>query len=315
MTNQTGRAWGQTLGVLLVAFSAAGFSAKAILVKLAYQAGGTPLSVLAWRMLFALPFFIGSFWWGTRRGYGGPIGRGEYARIVALGLVGYHLASLFDFWGLQFISASLERMILFTYPMLVLLINALIYRRPVRRREWLAMAVTYSGVLLLFGGGPAIQGKNAWYGVGLVAVSAVAYAAYLAGSENRIRRFGVLRYTSAAMIVSCLAVLAQSALTPELAIAETLSGELLGLCLAMAILSTVFPVFALAAGMARIGSGRAGIVSAAGPVLTILLAIGVLDEPFGPLDAVGAALVLTGVVLAGRGRVNPPDAALSVDGR
>ncbi|TCO79748.1 threonine/homoserine efflux transporter RhtA [Plasticicumulans lactativorans] len=284
-------------GTVCVVIAATGFSAKAILIKLAYRWQVDAVTLLALRMALALPFFVVAAWWSTRRA-SGRIGAREWAALVTLGLSGYYLASLFDFMGLEYISASLERLILFLYPTLVVLLNWAWYRRAPGRREWAALTLSYLGIALVVAGeGVGGQRELAW-GVALVFASSLTYAVYLVGSAALIARVGSVRFTALAMTVSCLAVFVHYALaaTPPL---TALPLPVWWLGLAMALLSTVLPTFLVSEGIRRIGANRASLISSIGPVLTITFGVIFLGEVVRPLQWCGAALVIGGVLLVG----------------
>lgn len=286
-----------TLGVLLAALAAVGFSAKAILVKLAYRDAVDPVTLLSLRMLFSVPFFLAAALW-TRRGRSAPplAGR-DYGIVLLLGLVGYYLSSLFDFMGLQYISAGLERLILFLYPTLVVLLSALFLRRPFGRRELGALLLSYAGIALVFLHDLRAQGGDGLLlGAALVFASTLTYASHLVGVGTVIARLGVMRLTAWAMLVASAATLLQFALThPWSALA--LPRRVYGLAVAMAVFSTVLPVFMLSAGIRLIGPGHTALVGSIGPVATIMLAHLFLGEPVSAAQIAGAALVLAGVLV------------------
>ena len=287
-------------GVWLAVFAAFGFSAKAIFVKLAYATAPVDaVTLLALRMLFSLPVFV---WVGWRASQGAaPLARRDWAGLLALGLLGYYGASILDFLGLQHISAGLERLILFTYPTLTLLLGALLYRRRIGRREWLAMLLCYLGIGAAFAHDLHLSSAMAgvWLGGGLVFASSLCYAFYLAGSPTMLARVGVARFTALALLVSTTATLIQFFATQPLsALVQPL--PIYGYGLAMALLSTVIPVFAQTAAIRRIGSGRAALIGTIGPMITIALGWIVLGEPASAWQLGGAAMVIAGVVLVSR---------------
>ena len=290
----------QLTGTLFALLAAFGFSLKAILVKLAYAWHGVDaIALLALRMLFALPFFLALAW--QTRASGARLSAGDWLRLGWLGLTGYYLASILDFWGLAYITAGLERLILFTYPTLVVVIGAWLGRRTVARREGLALALSYAGIALAFASDLRLSTDRAalLLGSGLVFGSAVAYALYLLASGATIARVGARRTAAYAMLISTGLVLAQFVVTqPLAALRQPLS--IYGLALAMAVFSTVLPSVLLAEAIKRSGAGRVALIGSAGPIITIYLGVVALGEPATGVQLVGAGLVLAGVLLVTR---------------
>jgi len=283
------------LGYGLAALAAIGFSAKTILVKLAYVQAVDAVTLLALRMAFSVPFFL-VVAFRHRGSVGQPAMTGrDYWAVGVLGLLGYYLSSLLDFTGLQYISAGLERLILFLYPTLVLAMSALWLKKPFGFRELTAVLLSYSGIALVFVGELDGGGDTLWLGAAYVFAGTVSYALYLLGAGQAIARLGAMRFTAYAMLVACAASILQFVLThpPE---ALLLPMSVYQLSLAMAIVSTVLPVFMLSAAIRRIGSGHASLVGTIGPVLTLLMAAVFLGEPMTLWQVGGAALVLMGVL-------------------
>ncbi|PKO87128.1 MAG: EamA family transporter [Betaproteobacteria bacterium HGW-Betaproteobacteria-12] len=280
---------------MLAAF---GFSLKAVFIKLAYPYGVDAVTLLALRMLFALPVFL---WVGlARQRAGSALSRGDWGRLVVLGCLGYYGASLLDFWGLQYISAGLERLILFTYPTLTILIGVLFQGKPFSWREGAAMALCYTGIGFAFVHDLGLaDARDVWLGGSLVFASSVAYAIYLAGSAPMIARLGALRFSALAMLVSTAATLIHfAAVQPWSAFSQPL--PVYGWSLAMAAFATVVPVFALAAAIRQLGAGRTSLYGMVGPLLTIGFGWWLLDEAISPAQLAGAGLVVLGIVLVSR---------------
>ena len=255
---------------------------------------------MALRMVFALPAFL---WVGLRESRNArPLSRRDWLMVVALGLLGYYGASILDFLGLQRITAGLERLILFTYPTLTLLLGAVFYGHRVGRREWTAVALCYAGIAAAFAHDLDVSAESSavWIGGGLVFGSSLSYAFYLAGSGPMLAKVGVARFTALAMLVSTAAVFGHFAASQPLsALVQPL--PVYAYALAMALLSTVIPVFAQSAAIRRIGSGRAALIGTVGPLMTIALGWWVLGESMSSWQLLGAALVVAGVVIVGTG--------------
>ncbi|MCP5247234.1 MAG: DMT family transporter [Candidatus Accumulibacter sp.] len=293
----------ESLGIALAILAAFGFSFKAIFVKLAYAVPQAvpvdAITLLSLRMLFALPFFVVIGLHASRAAP--PLSRGDWLTLSALGLLGYYGASILDFIGLGYISAGLERLILFTYPTLTVLIGVVFMGKTLRAREVGALLLSYAGIGLVFFHDLEFAGepRAVLLGAAFVFASSLSYALYLAGSGEMIQRLGSARFTALAMLVSVLATeLHFFASRPLSALRQP--PAIYGYGAAMAILSTVLPVFLQSAAIRRIGAGRSVMIGTLGPMLTIAFAWLLLDEPLSLVQLAGAALVLAGVWLISR---------------
>jgi len=287
----------RVVGALVVFASSIAFSTKAILVKLAYRQGVDSVSLLALRFGFSAPFFAYAAFGSRLRGTPPPraLTRREMVTLIALGVLGYYLASLSDFIGLRYISAGLERLILFVYPTLVVVIEAGLFKIRLERRQALALLVTYAGIFLAFRGEFGNLGSDVPRGAAWVFVSALTYALYLIGAGRMVPRLGSQRFTALALLSATAAVLLHASLSGAKLVGLPPVAYAIGLV--MALLATVLPAFLLARGIALIGSGPAAIVSTIGPVSTIVLAYLVLQEAISGTEFVGTALVVSGATL------------------
>lgn len=283
------------LGVIFALLAAVGFSVKAILVKLAYLDGVDAVTLLALRMAFSVPFFIGVAIW-IRRQHAEPLNTHDRRLILGLGLVGYYLSSFLDFLGLQYISAGLERLILFLYPTMTVMLSALIYRRIIGKKVIAAMMLSYAGIALVFMHDAGAAQGGIMLGAALVFASTLSYSIYLVGAGHAIQRIGTARFTAYAMIVASAACLLQFGATHSVSALE-LPLRVYGLSIAMAIFSTVLPVFLLSCAIQRIGAGSASMIGTVGPVSTIWLAYLFLNESISLLQIAGSSLVLAGVLV------------------
>jgi drug/metabolite transporter (DMT)-like permease len=284
-------------GLLLASAGSIAFSGKAIIVKLAYRHGVDAVTLIMYRMLFALPLFLALAWWASR-GKAALTGK-DWLGIVGLGFTGYYLASFLDFWGLQYISASLERLILYLNPTLVLVLGWFIYKRRISSLQALAMAVSYCGVLLVFGHEAGFQGPNAVLGALLVFGSAISYAIYLVYSGELVKRLGSLRLVGLATSVACALCLLQFVILRPLS-AASVAPEVIWLSLLNATLCTFAPVLMVMMAIERIGAGLAAQTGMIGPMSTIAMGVLILDEPFNGWIVAGTVLVLAGVFLVTR---------------
>ena len=289
-------------GVIFAVVAAFGFSFKAIFVKLAYaEAPVEPVVLLSLRMLFSVPAFAWVLYSSGRSDP--PLTRRDWAMLGALGLLGYYGASILDFLGLQYISAGLERLILFTYPTLTLLIGVCFMGKTLERRELWSLLLSYAGIGLAFAHDLTIAGDMQLVLVGAAFVfgSSLSYAFYQAGSEPAIRRFGPARFTALATLVSVGATQVHCFATqPLTAYVQPMPILLYGLGLAA--FSTVLPVFMQSASIQRIGAPRTALIGTLGPVLTIFFSWLILDEPVSVAQIVGTVLVVGGVLLVSRSR-------------
>ncbi|HCI13691.1 MAG: multidrug DMT transporter permease [Gallionellales bacterium GWA2_60_142] len=283
------------LGVVFALLAAVGFSAKAILVKLAYLDSVDAVTLLALRMAFSAPFFVGVAVWAKRQ-HAEPLNTHDRLLVLGLGLVGYYLASYLDFLGLQYISAGLERLILFLYPTMTVILAAWVFKRRITASIVAAMLLSYAGIALVFLHDVGVTEGGVVLGAALVFASTLSYAIYLVGAGHAIARIGALRFTAYASQVASAACVLQFVLMRPLG-ALDLPLRVYELSIAMAIFSTVLPVFLLSFAIRRIGSGSASLIGTAGPVSTIYMAYVFLGERISLLQIAGSALVLAGVLV------------------
>ncbi|WP_283147511.1 DMT family transporter [Silvimonas soli] len=292
MSEAPSTAPGFRLGMILALTAAVGFASKAIFVKLAYRYPVDAITLLTLRLVLALPMF-----WLiklARRDDGPPLAWRDRLWLILLGLLGYYLSSLFDFLGLVTVSASLERLILFLYPTFTVLFSAWFAKTPITRRVGGALVLSYLGMLLVLV--PDLRNAHAaWSGILLVFLSTVSYALYLTWSPAVIARIGAMRFTEGALTISAVAMVTHFLVThPVSALAVPTPVWIYAAVIAL--IATVFPIYAMAAAMARIGAPRAAIIGSIGPILTIFLGMLVLDERLTPLQWLGAAVVMAGVL-------------------
>lgn len=284
------------VGLLLAVGGVICFSLRPILIKLAYAYVVDPVTLLALRMIFSAPFFVVAALWVRRRDEQRPLAQRDIAAVVVLGLLSYYVASFLDFLGLQYISAGLGRLLQFIYPTVVVLLSALFLGKRATGRDILALALTYFGLALVFWYAVGGEQLNLWLGAALVFASATCYAIYLVAGSEVIARIGSVRFTAYAMCVASVACIVQFFLLRPLS-ALDLPAAVYGLSIAMAVGSTVIPGFLISEALRRIGANEVAIIGALGPVTAIVLGYLGLDEVMTPLQIVGAAFVLIGVVV------------------
>ncbi len=286
-------------GLTIAISGAVLFSAKAIVAKLIYRYDVDAVTLIAFRMLFALPFFAAVALWKAY--VDAPLSNGDRARIVVLGLLGYYLSSFLDFLGLQYISAGLERLILFLTPSFVLLISVSFLKKTITRLEWSALGTAYLGTVLVFLHDARTGGSNVALGGAFVLASALSYALYLLLSGEMVRRVGSIRLVAYAMCVSSVACIVQFfVLRPPALLVQPV--EVYWLSLVNAVFCTVFPVFMTMVAVARVGPATTAQAGMIGPVSTLFLAALILGEPLTGIQLAGTALVLAGIYLLSRKR-------------
>ncbi len=286
-------------GVLLALAGSIAFSGKAIIVKLAYRYNVDAVTLLMLRMLLALPFFVVLSWWASRSK--AALTRTQWLKVIFLGFSGYYLASFLDFAGLQYISASLERLILYLNPTIVLVLGWLLWGKKITRNQMLAFALSYAGVLLVFGHEAKLDGANVGLGTALVFASAVSYALYLSFSGELVRQLGSLRLAGLATSVACFFCVAQFVLLKPLS-AANVAPPVLWLSLLNATACTVAPVLMVMMAIERIGAAKTAQIGMVGPMSTIIMGVWLLGEPMNAWIVAGTILVLSGVYLVSRSK-------------
>lgn len=270
------------------------FSAKAIMVKLGYRYDADTLTLLLLRMLFALPFFLIIAYRSSRSRDGYQLSRKDFVHIFLLGFVGYYLSSYFDFYGLKFISASLERLILFIYPTFVILISVLFLKKKATKIQIIAISITYFGIFITFADELNVAGENVMKGVSFIFLCAITYATYLVGSGALIPKIGSVRFTAYAMTVSSVIVIIHNSISNS---SEVLNQpwQVYALGFGMAMISTVIPSFLISEAIKRMGASNFAIYASLGPISTIILAIIFLGERLDIYQIAGTVIVIAGV--------------------
>jgi drug/metabolite transporter (DMT)-like permease len=291
-------------GVVIAVTGAVFFSTKAIFVKLAYRDTSVDaVSLLALRMLFSLPFFLASAFVSSRKTENVRFTPAQWAGVALVGCLGYYVSSLLDFLGLQYVSAGIERLILFIYPTLVLLISAVAFGVRINRYQWLAILITYSGLLLAFWGEASFDasGPKFFKGAMLIFACAITFATYIVGSGRLIPVVGASKFNSYAMSFACIAVLIHFGVVNNNSLLD-LDRQVYLYCIAMALMGTVIPSYLVSEGIKRIGSENAAIVGSVGPVSTIIQAYFFLHEPIIALQIAGTIFILFGILMISRGK-------------
>lgn len=300
------------VGALFAVFATLGFSSRAIFIKLVYQdASMDPTTLMALRMLFAVPFFVLMILWSKRQtvasktsGSSPLFSRNDWLKMIGLGLLGFYLSSFLDLSGLQYISASLERLILFLYPTIVVAISVIHQKRRITRKELFAIAASYAGISFVFIENLSVNpSKDAtWMGALLIFAAAVTYAFYLFGSQGLVKKVGSTRYTGWVMLFSSVAAILQFFLFHPPALLSQ-SQPVLGLIAIIAVFGTVLPTWMLAEALKRIGANQTALICTVGPVITLGLDAWLLDIPVSGIQMMGAFFVIAGVTVIS---IHPP---------
>ncbi len=290
-----------TLGFLITIGGAIFFSTKAIFVKLAFQDTKVDaVTLLCLRMLFSLPFYIGAAWIAHKKEGVVQLTRKQWLWVLTMGIFGYYLSSLFDFIGLQYVSAGLERLILFLYPTFAVLINTFYFKTKLSRIQILALVLTYIGIGTAYWGEirSAQYGPQFFYGSFMIFLCAVTYSFYLVGTGRLVNAVGATRYTAYTMLAASAGIFTHFLLTHPVQ-NVVMTSSLAGYGIALAIIATVLPSFMMSVGMKKIGSNNVAIITSIGPVSTILQAHFFLGETIIAEQILGTALVILGVIFIG----------------
>lgn len=284
------------LGLFFAFGGTALFALKSIFIKLAYTQGVDTVTLLTLRMLVAAPFYLAVLLWLVYKTKVTRPAQQDLLAIIALGSISYYASAYFDMQGLNYISAQLERLMLYTYPLMTAVLGWLLFKEAITPRIVLALVLTYSGVLLLYAFEAKLGGSNVGLGVVLVTISALIFAVYLVYSKRVLNRVDSMLFTSIAMLSATAFVFIHFLLTHPLS-AIWVNSTAWSYALLLGFFSTVLPSFMLTEAVARIGAARASIMGTAGPIITIILAVIFLGEPFGWAHLVGMLLVMLGVSL------------------
>ena len=293
----------QRRGLLLMLLGTLCFSAKAVFVKLAYGYNIDAVTLMTLRMGISLPFYIVIGFFVLRSHQLANLTLLDHLKIISFGVAGYYLASLFDLMGLQYISAGFERLILFLYPTIVLLISAFFLKRKIRKMEWGALILGYVGILIVYVNDVEFAGSDVTVGMLWVFGSAVTFAIYIVGSGQMFAKIGTMGFTVYAMSAASLAILLHFSLTRPIASLKVVP-ELWMIAATIAIACTVIPTFLMAEGIKWLGAPKAALVGCIGPGFTAFFAYVILGEIYTWIHFLGMLLVLSAVFMIGREKRN-----------
>lgn len=284
------------IGIALAVGGVIGFALRPVFIRMAYVHVTDPVTLLALRMIFALPFFLVAAAWSGRDKRRASLTLRDHGAIALLGFLGYYLASFLDFLGLQYVSAGLGRLFLFLYPTLVVLLSAAFLGKRIMRREVIALVLSYAGVALVISTALEQQNSDIPLGAALVFGGAFFYAIYLVAGSHVIQHVGSIRFTAYAMTAASVFCILQFLLLRPLS-ALDLPMPVYLLMLAVAVISTVIPAFMISEALGRIGANHVSLIGGFGPVAAIVFGYIALDETMTLLQACGAALILGGVMI------------------
>jgi drug/metabolite transporter (DMT)-like permease len=290
------------VGFIITFIGAVLFSTKAVIVKKAFaDIKVDAVSLLAVRMLFSLPFYLAIGFYKTNQQQNVKLTAKQWWFLLVLGLMGYYISSFLDFVGLQYISAGLERLILFLYPTITVLITTLFFKQKISTIQKLALALTYLGIAIAFYGEIKIDGSNPnfYLGSGLIFLCAITYGFFVAGSGQLIPQIGATKFTAYAMTVACVAVLLHYFFNGNFIILQSRNDTFWLYGILLAVVATVIPTFLISAGLKKMGSNNVAIISSVGPVSTIIQAHFILGEQIFTTQIIGTVLVIAGVVMIG----------------
>lgn len=289
-----------TIGFLIAFAGAVLFSTKAIIAKEAYAGiAVAPITLIALRMLFSLPFYAGVALYSGKKEKTKLTAK-QWWQIIFVGLMGYYISSLLDFAGLQYVSAGLERLILFLYPTFAILINAFVFKEKITGLQKIALLITYAGIGFAYVGELNVDTSNPHFLLGslLIFICAITYSIYIVGSGRLVKQIGAAKFTAYAMLVSTVGVLAHFIISGGLQQIH-FSTQLAWFGFQLAIIATVIPSFMISYGMKIIGTNNTAIITSVGPVATIIQAHYVLGEKIYTTQIIGTALVIFGILIIG----------------
>jgi drug/metabolite transporter (DMT)-like permease len=289
----------KTVALVLAAIGVIFYSTKAVFVKMAYVYGIDPVSLMTYRLLFSMPFYIVVWSIHNIKNKDEPKANlKEVLLIVFLGVIGYYFSSLLDFIGLQYLDASLERLILFIYPTIVLILSRIFLKKRITRDQLLAIGLTYIGVFVIFSQNifDRAESENVLLGAGLIFLCAFTYATYLVGSNSLLPKLGTVNFTTYVMVVSFLTVLIHYCIEFGFTF-KSYASEVYVISFFMAFISTVLPSYMIAEAIKRMGANTVGIMGSLGPVSTISLSIIFLGESLTVVQYIGAMIILGGIFM------------------
>jgi len=299
MTNTPQSDQSTLIGLICVVLGAMLFSLKGIFIKLAYQYGVDVVTLMALRMSIALPFYVIIGTWYALKHTQTRLSLGQNLSIFGVGIIGYYVASFLDLSGLTYINASLERLILYLYPSMVLILSVIFLKESITRQQIMALFIGYCGILLFMLEGTAVPGHGLYQGSLLVLASALSFAIFIILSGKLIPRVGSVRFTTIAMSAASLAILLHYSVTKGITIPSQ-PIQVWAYAGLIAVFSTVLPSYLMSAGIARVGASNASLMGAVGPATTALLAVYVLDEAFGVTHFLGLLLVVLAILILSR---------------
>jgi len=272
------------------------FSAKSVFAKMAYEYRVDPISVLFLRMLFALPLIvlIGFFYEKTRKPE--TVKWRDILKVAGISVLGYYISAIFNFIGLVYIEASIERLILFLYPTMVIFLSAVFLKKPVTTKQIVAISISYVGIFIAFADKLMVKNPATfWLGAALTFASSFTYAIFLTVSDKLIKQVGSVRFTTTATLTMCVCLIVHALVAGKAAI-EGYNPHVYLYCILMAVLSTVIPVYMFNYSMSKLGATNISIISCLGPICTLVFSAILLNETINMWQIVGTFVVMAGIL-------------------
>lgn len=273
------------------------FSAKSVFAKMAFEYRADPIGVLYMRMLFAFPFIVlvGFFYEKTRKT--AFVSWKDISKVAAISVLGYYISALFNFVGLTYIDASIERLVLFLYPTMVIFLSMIFLKKAVTIKQIVAIAFSYLGLMVAFADKLMVPNKAGfWFGVTLILLSSFTYAIFLTISDGLIKKVGSMRFTTIATLTMCICMIVHAMVVGKTHIASY-DHHVIWYCLLMAVLSTVIPVYLFNYSMSRLGASNVSIISCLGPVVTLMLSAVMLKEVITLWQIIGTIIIMGGILI------------------
>jgi RarD protein len=273
------------------------FSAKSVFAKMAYEYRIDPISVLYLRMLFSFPLLLTVIFVYEKTRKHAWAHWQDIAKVIVISILGYYISAVFNFVGLLYIDASIERLILFLYPTMVIILSAIFLNKRVSTKQIIAILIAYLGIIIAFAEKLKMNSEhNLWLGVSLVFVSSLTYAIFLTVSDNLIQKVGSFRFTSIATLTMAICMIIH-ALSVGKAQIEGYNHHVYFYCILMAVLSTVLPLYLFNYSISRLGAANVSIISCMGPVITLLLSAVLLSETITLWQLAGTMVVMGGILI------------------
>lgn len=273
------------------------FSAKSVFAKMAFEYRVDPIAVLYMRMLFSFPLVLLAGFWYEKTRKPSTVNWNDIFKVAAISVLGYYISALFNFTGLAYIDASIERLVLFLYPTMVVFLSFIFLKKPVSAKQIVAISISYLGLMVAFADKLLINNNSGfWLGVVLILLSSFTYAIFLTVSDNLIQRVGSFRFSTTATLTMCICMIIHAMIVGKTSI-EGYNSHVIWYCILMAVLSTVIPVYMFNYSMSRLGASNVAVISCLGPVGTLVLSAILLKETITVWQILGTIIIMTSIFI------------------